>query len=137
MNGKRSIPDVTAGAKAVSVADNRPRILQHFEHAVLLGVLHLGPRAFPAEIARHLTMTLERRVALAQAFTALERLEDRGFVSSQEMAPEPVRGGRRRRLFRVEASGEHALRVTAATLDRMASREGKAVDGSEVLPAAT
>jgi PadR family transcriptional regulator PadR len=99
----------------------RVRILQHFEHAVLLSVLNLGVQAFPAEITRRLTKILERRVSLAQVFIALERMEDRGLLSSHESDPRSVRGGRKRRIFRLEASGMHALRTTAATQDRMSS----------------
>jgi PadR family transcriptional regulator, regulatory protein PadR len=112
--------------------ENRPRvrILQHFEHAVLLSVLNLGTQAFPAEITRRLTKMLERRVSLAQVFIALERMEDRGLLSSHESDPESVQGGRRRRIFRLEASGIHALRNTAATQDRMSS-DRKILDPTE------
>lgn len=98
------------------------RTLHPFEHAVLLSVSHLGPMAFPAEITRRLTDVLQRRVSLAQVFITLERMEDKGMVSSQDTRPEPVRGGRRRRVFRLEASGKHALSQMAATYRRMSSQ---------------
>jgi PadR family transcriptional regulator PadR len=110
------------------------RPLQHFAHAVLLSVSRLGFQAFPAEVARQLTKSLDRHVSLAQVFVCLERLEDRGLVSSQETEPERVRGGRRRRVFRLEASGEHALRETAATYRRMSSElngRTETTDGSK------
>jgi|SRR5580700_313563 PadR family transcriptional regulator PadR len=111
---------------------SRVRVLQHFEHSVLLSVLSLGTKSFPAEIARRLTKTLDRHVSLAQVFTALQRMEERGLVSSQESDPEPVRGGRRRRIFRLEASGEHALRETAATFRRMSSKSGNRTETADV-----
>jgi DNA-binding PadR family transcriptional regulator len=102
--------------------DRPVRPLQHFEQAVLVAVSNLGPQAFPAEIARRLTKALERHVSLAQVFVCLERMENRGLVTSQESEPEHVRGGRRRRIFRLEASGVHLLSHTAATQRRMSSQ---------------
>jgi PadR family transcriptional regulator PadR len=105
------------------VNNDQPRVrpLQHFEHAVLMSVSNLGHLAFPAEIARRLSRLLERHVSLAQVFVSLERMEDRGLISSQESEPEHVRGGRRRRIFRLEASGVHMLSQTAAAYRRMSS----------------
>jgi PadR family transcriptional regulator PadR len=90
-------------------------VLQHFEFAVINAVSTLGTDAYPAEITRFLSKSLERHVSLAQVFIALERLEDKAFVSSEDSKPDPVRGGRRRRIFQVEASGLQAIRRTAAT----------------------
>jgi DNA-binding PadR family transcriptional regulator len=129
------LPDACIAEDIASVSNlNRTRILQHFEHAVLLSVNQLGERAFPAEIARRLTSTLQRHVSLAQVFTALERMEDRGLVTSKEILPEPVRGGRRRRVFQLKTSGELALRTTAATLARMASPLGETDGETQGVP---
>jgi DNA-binding MarR family transcriptional regulator len=111
----------------------RVRPLQHFEHAVLMSVSNLGHLAFPAEIARRLSKLLDRHVSLAQVFVSLERMEDRGLISSQESEPEHVRGGRRRRIFRLEASGVHMLSQTAAAYRRMSSE----LDSSMESPNAT
>ncbi len=98
------------------------RVLQHFEYKVILAVSSLGANAYPAEMARRLTKSLDRHVSIAQVFGALERLEDRGLVGSQETEPSPVRGGRRRRLFHLEASGAQAIATTAAAF-RMPSQQ--------------
>lgn len=89
--------------------------LQHFEFQLMLTVEGLGSDAFPAEITRRLNKSLGRYVSLAQVFVALERLEDKGCVSSSSVIPDPpVKGGRRRRVFRVEPDGKRAIRVTTA-----------------------
>ncbi len=106
-------------------SDHKIKVLQHFEYEVILAVNSLTGNAFPAEITRRLSVTLNRHVSLAQVFVALERLEDKGFVSSRESDPEPVRGGRRRRIFKVEASGTQAIRKTAATFNRMSSAKSE------------
>lgn len=96
--------------------------LQHFEFRLMLTVSDLGSNAFPAELARTLTKSLGRHVSLAQVFVALERLEDKGLVTSVEVTPDsPSRGGRRRRVFSVEPDGARAIRITAAAFDRPAS----------------
>jgi PadR family transcriptional regulator, regulatory protein PadR len=96
-------------------------VLRHFEYAVLSAVSQLGEKAFPAEITRRLNALLQRHVSLAQVFVALERLEDKGLVRSSVLWPEPVRGGRRRRVFQMEASGVRAIRNTAAVFNRVSS----------------
>lgn len=105
----------TDSSQATEVRDRRNAVLQHFEFAVVTAVSHLGINAFPAELARQLSKKLNRHVSLAQVFIALERMEDKGFVSSRDDLPSPVRGGRRRRIFQVEASGAQAMRNTTAT----------------------
>lgn len=94
--------------------EERSKVLQHFEYAVLKEVRNLDEMAFPAEIARRLSKQLDRHVSLAQVFLTLERLEDKDFVSSTDSNPRPVRGGRRRRIFEVKTSGAQALELTAA-----------------------
>ena len=94
--------------------DPRRLLLQHFEFAVITAVSQLGSNAYPAELARQLSKSLNRHVSLAQVFVALERMEDKGFVSSRDSEPDPVRGGRRRRIFQLEASGARAISNTAA-----------------------
>ncbi|MBU6526178.1 PadR family transcriptional regulator [Methylocystis sp. MJC1] len=110
---------------SASVVDDketdRIKLLQHFEYEALLTVSQIGDDAYPAEISRRLTKQLGRQVSIAQVFGTLERLEDKGYVKSQESKPEPVRGGRRRRIFNIQASGTQALKVTAATFSRMSS----------------
>ena len=101
----------------------RDEVLRHFEYAVISAVSQLGSNAYPAEITRHLSKVLGRHVSLAQVFVALERLEDKGMVKSQEIRPEPVRGGRRRRIFQMEASGVRAIRNTAAVFRASSSGE--------------
>lgn len=101
-------------------AASRP--LQHFEFALMLAVSNLGMEAYPAEITRELNKSLGRSVSLAQVFVALERLEDKGCVTSRSVTPErPTRGGRRRRVFQVEPTGARAIRVTQAAFNRPAS----------------
>jgi DNA-binding PadR family transcriptional regulator len=81
-----------------------------FQLALLSAIERLGPDAYPAELARNLSSRLRRHVSIGQVFVALERLEDRDMVSCIEISPQPIRGGRRRKLFRLEEVGRRAVR---------------------------
>jgi DNA-binding PadR family transcriptional regulator len=48
------------------------------------------------------------------------RLEAKGLLCTTVSDPQPRRGGRRRKLYRLTAQGRRALHRTLATLDRMA-----------------
>jgi PadR family transcriptional regulator PadR len=120
--GLRIPQDTSAYTSASSFASpEKNTLLQHFEFAVVGAVNSLKKKAYPAEISRFLSSELSKQVSLAQVFVSLERLEDKGFVSSEVIIPEPVRGGRRRRVFQVEASGIQAWEKTAAAFTRMSS----------------
>ena len=52
-------------------------------------------------------------------YATLERLEAKGYISSFTGEPTPERGGRAKRLFRVEAAGKRALVVSDEALRSM------------------
>ena len=114
-------PSRTQNGEAVRTKEQSARVLQHFEFAVLMSVLLLREDAYPAAIARRLTDQLGRHVSLAQVYVALERMHDKGLVDSRLSDPEPVRGGRSKRVFALKALGQQALRLTSAVLDRVPS----------------
>ena len=53
-------------------------------------------------------------------YTALDRLEQRGLVTSRLGDPTPQRGGKRKRYYRIEPQGAELLRRSHAALARMA-----------------
>lgn len=50
-----------------------------------------------------------REWSVGALYTTLERLEKKGFVSSQWGEPTAQRGGRRKRIYQVQATGQRAL----------------------------
>lgn len=122
-----------AHVSRVSEEASAVKPLQHFEYALMLAVSNLGSDAYPAEITRRLSGELGRHVALAQVFSALERLEDKGYVESRSVIPDrPHQGGRRRRVFTlVEPTGLRAIRATEAAFTRPASAQGKVPNGKK------
>jgi PadR family transcriptional regulator PadR len=61
-----------------------------------------------------------RKSLIRMLYVALDRLEDKGFVSSWLSEPTAARGGRAKRCYRLEVPGERALKESLATARRMA-----------------
>ena len=95
------------------------RHLGEFEQLVLLALLRLGQEAYGMTVRRELEETARRKATLGSVYGTLDRLEEKGLVSSWRADPEPVRGGHPRRYFRVTAEGELALRRSQRMMERM------------------
>ncbi len=87
-----------------------------FETMVLLAVLRRGNHAYGMEVRAEIGKRTGRGVSYGAVYTALERLERKGFVSHTLGESTPERGGRARKYFRVEPAGRDALRATRRTL---------------------
>jgi DNA-binding PadR family transcriptional regulator len=92
-----------------------------FEQLVLLAILHLGEDAYGMAIRREIEVRTERRTSLGAVYTTLDRLENKGYVSSWTGSHSPERGGRSKRFFKVQALGKAALRNSAAIRAAMAA----------------
>jgi PadR family transcriptional regulator, regulatory protein PadR len=91
------------------------KLLTDFELMILLAVLRVE-EAYGVPIAREIEETTGRTVVLGAVYAALDRLEERGFLSSTVGDPTPERGGRARRYFRVTARGLRAVKDTQRAL---------------------
>jgi DNA-binding PadR family transcriptional regulator len=83
--------------------------LGEFEQLALLAVMRLGEDAYGAQVQEELEAVAGREASISQIYITLMRLESKGMVSSWMGPPEPVRGGKARRHFRVEPAGALAL----------------------------
>jgi PadR family transcriptional regulator len=81
------------------------------ELAVLISVARNGDDAYGAVVRRDLSARARRDYAVGAIYTTLQRLEDKGLVTSEMSEPTAVRGGRAKRCYRVTASGSKALRT--------------------------
>ena len=70
-------------------------------------------------IREELRETGGRDVTAPTVYSALERLEEKGMVASELGQPTAERGGRAKKLFRVEPEGVEALREVRARMDRL------------------
>jgi PadR family transcriptional regulator, regulatory protein PadR len=83
--------------------------LGEFEQVVLLAILRLGENAYGVSISAEITACTGREPAPGALYTTLDRLEDKGLVSSRLGDPTPQRGGRAKRYFAVNAKGRAAI----------------------------
>ena len=83
--------------------------LGEFEQLILLAILRLGDEAYGVTIRAELSEKAGRNVAPGALFTALDRLETKGLLTSRMGDPTPQRGGRAKRYVTVTAEGRRAL----------------------------
>ena len=91
-------------------------LLTDFELMILLAALRIGDAAYGVPIASEIEPTGGRRVVVAAVYTALDRLERNGLVSSTIGEPTPERGGRAKRFFHVTPQGLKAVKETQRAL---------------------
>ena len=94
--------------------------LGEFEALVLMAVLRLRDDAYGMRIHREIEERAGRRCSYGALYTTLDRLEEKGYVSSRIGDPTPERGGRAKRFFKLEAHGASALRSAYAATVEMA-----------------
>ena len=90
--------------------------LGEFELMILLALIRLGDDAYGVPISKELLETTGRDVALGSVYAALDRLEQKEYVSSMLGDPTPARGGRAKRYFRVTPKGLREAKMTRKAL---------------------
>jgi PadR family transcriptional regulator PadR len=90
--------------------------LGQFELMVLLALMRLGDDAYGVTIAQELEQQTGREVVIASVYATLERLQDRGLVSSSLGDATPERGGRAKRYFRITRAGLSEVRDARRSL---------------------
>ena len=88
------------------------RPLGEFERAVLLALIRLGEGAYGVSIREELENRLDRTVSFGAVYTTLDRLSEKGMVSSHMGAPTAERGGRAKKFFKIEGGALLALEHT-------------------------
>jgi PadR family transcriptional regulator PadR len=96
--------------------------LGEFEEIVLLAVAVLSPEAYSVVIAEELEQQTGKTVTTGAVHAALQRLENKGLLSSRMGEATPERGGRGKRIFTVTASGSRILREVRDVRDNLWSR---------------
>ncbi|HSC27971.1 MAG TPA: helix-turn-helix transcriptional regulator [Vicinamibacterales bacterium] len=95
--------------------------LGEFELLLLLALMHLGgEEAYGARVRAEIERRTERVVSPGAVYTALDRLEARGLITSWLGEPTPQRGGKRKRHYRLQPAGKALLQRSQEALARMA-----------------
>ncbi len=82
--------------------------LGEFEEFVLLTVVVLQENAYGVEIKRELERRLKEQLSVGSVQSALKRMEEKGFLTSQFGEATQRRGGKRKRIY---AATPYALKV--------------------------
>lgn len=93
--------------------------LGEFEQLLLFALLRLGEPGYGVTIRREIESRTGRRVSPGAVYTALDRLERRGLVSSWLGEPTAVRGGKRKRFYQLEPAGREGLKRSREAMSRM------------------
>ena len=83
--------------------------LGEFEQIVLLAILRLGDNAYGVTIGTEINACTRREPTPGALYTTLDRLEDKGLVTSRMGDPTPQRGGRAKRYFVLNSKGLAAI----------------------------
>ncbi|MGP0071991.1 MAG: PadR family transcriptional regulator [Bryobacteraceae bacterium] len=98
----------------------KPDSLGQFEQLVLTAILARRDDAYGVSIhSKVQELVHPKAVSLGAVYVTLDRLEDKGMVSSRLTDPTPERGGRAKRCYLLEALGERALEESAVTAKRI------------------
>ena len=89
--------------------------LGEFEEIVLLTVAILNDDSYGVSIKQEIETRLGRSVSVSALQTALRRLEKKGYLKSNLGEATAIRGGKRKRYFKVTKVGKAALDHTKET----------------------
>lgn len=84
--------------------------LGEFEELVLLIIGALQEEAYSMSIRTELGKSADRKPSIGALHAALNRLEDKGFITSYEGGATSERGGRRKRFYEITLAGKEALK---------------------------
>jgi PadR family transcriptional regulator PadR len=90
-----------------------------FELAVLRAIANLGGNGYGVTIADKTGEFVGRDVSLGAVYATADRLQRKGFISSELGEATPERGGKPKRYYKIEAPGQRALDEGRAAAQRL------------------
>jgi PadR family transcriptional regulator PadR len=84
--------------------------LNHIELLALIAMIRLGDQAYGVTIHEEIERAAGRGVSVAGVYSALDRLEQRGFARVWHSEPRAERGGRARRHYGLTAAGRETVK---------------------------
>ncbi len=84
--------------------------LGEFEEIVMLTVAILHGQAYGVAIIEEMETRLNRSVSIGALQTVLKRLEEKGYLESEMGEATKMRGGKRKRYFKVTNMGKEVLK---------------------------
>ena len=97
------------------------KALGETEQLLLFALVTLRDRAHGVAVGELIERETGKSLSPGAIHTGYERLQRRGFVESHLGDPTPIRGGRRKRFYRITEAGARALHEAYLRLTRMAA----------------
>ncbi len=94
----------------------RRQTVSELELLVLFALMRLEDDVYGVPIGREIAATAKRAVPLGSIYAALDRLMEKGFVTSRLGEATPERGGRARKYFHITGKGLRAAREARESL---------------------
>lgn len=96
--------------------------LGELEELALLTVGVLYPDAYGVSVMDSIEKETGRQLNISAIHAVLTRLEEKGYVASKMSEPTQERGGRRKRIFLLTASGKRSLEEALAIRTQLFNR---------------
>ena len=93
--------------------------LGELEEIILLIVANLYDNAYGVLIKRELEEKCNRSITISTVHNVLQRLHEKGYLESRYSEPVKERGGKRKLLFRVTASGQATLETVREMREKL------------------
>ena len=90
--------------------------LGEFQEFVMLCILILDDAAYGVSIQEEIELRMKRSISRGALQTALTRLEEKGFLTSEFGAATPKRGGKRKRIYSATQEAHRVLQEIKASL---------------------
>lgn len=101
--------------------------LGEFEEIVILTIGILNNKAYSVAIKNEIENRMSRTVSMGALHTALNRLEDKGYLKSVDGEATEDRAGRPKRYFEITAYGKKAMQYAKQTRDELWKAIPKAI----------
>ena len=85
------------------------KFLSEFDEVVMRAILLMKNRAYGVELRRVILDKTGKDVSFGSLYSALERMEKKGYIAGETGEPTEERGGRAKRYYSVQGKGIYAL----------------------------
>lgn len=109
----------------------KDKYLGEFEQLCLLAVLRRRDDAYGVRIFQEIEDRTGREPNIGSVYATLDRLEEKGFVTSELGEGTPLRSGKPKRYFKIQEPGIDALRKVRQMQNAMWEGVLDVVEGSE------
>ncbi len=93
--------------------------LGELEQLLLIAVIRLRQDAYAVSVRDEVEKRIGRSLSRGTVYVTLERLERKGYLSSELGSPTPARGGKAKRMFAIRPTGVKALQKSLQDVSEM------------------